>query len=288
MIIEIAIGDAYGAAFEYVDERFVQEKNNLKQYYKHPRHRLLPGKYTDDTQMSIAIAELIIAGTPWTPVNIAFKFVEVFHRDQREGYARGFYDFLRSVRTGEEFVQRIRPDSDKSGAAMRACPIGVFPTVEEVKQKATVQAKLTHDTPMGINAAVAAALTSHYFVYRHGPRADLGHFIEKHVPGRQWSKPWTGEVGPKGWMSVSAAISALQSSKTLSELLRLCVSFGGDVDTVAAIALGAASGSQEFDPDLPLALIAGLEKGPYGKSYLERLDHQLAAKRAEIIQQAAP
>lgn len=283
MLLEIAIGDAYGAAFEYVDTRFIQDKNNLKQYYKHPRHRIAPGRYTDDTQMSIAIAELIANGIPWTPINIASKFVEVFQRDKREGYARGFYDFLCSVRTGEEFVARIRPDSDKSGAAMRACPIGVLPSVQEVKRYATIQAKLTHDTPAGIGAAVAAALMAHYFLHDLGPRTELGRFIEQHVPGREWSRAWRGEVGPKGWMSVSAAITAIQSSDTLSELLRQCVNYGGDVDTVAAIALGSASTSKQFVADLPVSLVSSLENNRFGKDYLQRLDHTLLTKHTAII-----
>src|SRR5687768_15127870 len=122
MLIEIAIGDAYGAGFEYGDPRAVRDDNDLTHYVKHPRHRLRPGCYTDDTQMSIAVAEMIVSGEAWTPVNLASRFVEAFKRDPREGYAQRFYGFLREVRDGEEFVRKIRPDSDKSGAAMRAAP----------------------------------------------------------------------------------------------------------------------------------------------------------------------
>ena len=65
-------------------------------------------------------------------MNLARRFVEAFRRDPREGYAGGFYAFLQEVTSGDEFLQRIRPDSDKSGAAMRAGPLGVFPTIGEV------------------------------------------------------------------------------------------------------------------------------------------------------------
>ena len=64
MLLELAIGDAYGAGFEYADEMIVN--NNLSRYVEHPRFRLNPGSYTDDTQMSIAIAEVIVAQSPRT------------------------------------------------------------------------------------------------------------------------------------------------------------------------------------------------------------------------------
>jgi ADP-ribosyl-[dinitrogen reductase] hydrolase len=84
----------------------------------------------------------------------------------------------------------------------------VYPTVEEVVSRATTQARLTHDTPDGINSAVAAALMSHYFLYGLGPKAELGAFVARHVPG-EWAQPWRGKVKSKRPMSVRAAITAI-------------------------------------------------------------------------------
>src|SRR4051812_19828004 len=125
MLLEIAVGDAYGAGFEYGDPKTVLTRNDLTAYVQHPRHAGKPGRYTDDTQMSIAIAEAMLSGLKWGPEFLADKFVECFKRDERTGYAGRFYEFLKSVSDGEEFLRRIRPDSDKSGAAMRAAPIGL-------------------------------------------------------------------------------------------------------------------------------------------------------------------
>ena len=274
MLIELAVGDAYGAGFEYVDGDVIRAHNHLSHFVKHPRHPIVPGAYTDDTQMSIAIAEAIISGAPWTPQLLADKFVEVFKRDPRPGYARGFYQFLRRIKTGAQFLAEIDPSSDKSGAAMRAAPIGVLPSTEQVVERATIQAAITHNTPDGINAAVAAALASHYFLYRLGPRRDLGQFLEGHVPG-EWSRPWHGKVKTKGWMSVHAAVTALMRNDRMSRLLQDCIAFSGDVDTVAAIALAAGSCSVEIAQDLPENLIFQLENGPYGREYLVQLDAPL-------------
>lgn len=273
MLLELAIGDAYGAGFEYADD-MIPKYNNLTRFVAHPQHRIRPGAYTDDTQMSLAIAEVIVSGKPWTAEILAHQFVEVFKRDPREGYATGFYNFLRHVQDGPQFLREIRPASDKSGAAMRAAPIGVYPTIEQVSERCALQAALTHNTPDGINAAIAAALMTHYCLYRLGPKKDVGLFLEKHVPG-QWAKPWSGKVGSKGWMSVRAAITALVNNTRMSSLLTSCIQFSGDVDTVAAIALAAGSCCNEIEQDLPAHLVATLENGPYGKGYLMRLDEQL-------------
>ncbi|BAY93121.1 MULTISPECIES: ADP-ribosylglycohydrolase family protein [unclassified Tolypothrix] len=272
MLIELAIGDAYGAGFEYANEMSVY--NDLSRYFTHPRHRLNPGSYTDDTQMSIAIAEVIVSGAPWTPQVLAESFVTCFKRDRRKGYASRFYDFLESIPDGSEFLDKIHPDSDKSGAAMRAGPIGVFATPEKVIEAATIQAALTHNTPDGINAGVAAALMTHYFIYQLGPKRKLGQFLEGYVSG-EWSKPWAGKVKSKGWMSVRAAITAVMRNDSMSELLKDCIAFTGDVDTVATIALAAGSCSQEITQDIPHHLLMGLENGTYGRDYLIELDKQL-------------
>jgi len=276
LLLELAIGDAYGAGFEYADVAIIHRYNDLSRYIQHPRHGIQPGCYTDDTQMSLAIAEAIVADDPWTLDMLAGRFIEVFKRDPREGYASGFYHFLLHVQNGEQFLRDMRPNSDKSGAAMRAAPLGIYPTLSTVIERCTLQAALTHNTPDGINAAVAAALMTHYFLYNLGHKKALGTFLETHVSGR-WSTPWTGKVKAQGWMSVRAAVTAIISSDTMSTLLKTCIQFSGDVDTVAAIALAAGSCSPEIAQDLPSHLFDTLENGKYGREYLRRLDKQLMA-----------
>src|SRR5262245_52388788 len=74
VLVELAVGDAYGAGFEYVDQATVRAHNDLSRYLGHPRHRIPAGSYTDDTQMSLAIAETIVADLAWTPDVLAAKF----------------------------------------------------------------------------------------------------------------------------------------------------------------------------------------------------------------------
>jgi len=85
MLLQGAIGDAYGAGFEFAPMEKISQDNTISRYEPHPLFPEIHGKYTDDTQMSLAIAELLISGAAWTPENIAQKFVECFKRDPRRG-----------------------------------------------------------------------------------------------------------------------------------------------------------------------------------------------------------
>jgi ADP-ribosylglycohydrolase len=276
MLVELAIGDAYGAGFEYADPKFIAAHNTLQGYVQHPKHdSIKPGAYTDDTQMTLAIAELLADGASWTAESLADKFVEVFKRDKRQGYAGGFYLLLCDVQSGAEFLRKIRPDSDKSGAAMRSGPIGLLPTVPDVMWHAAVQARVTHDTPDGIAAAQAAALAVHYCHFELGPVAQVAQWIARELETSTWAQPWRGKVGSKGWMSTRAALTALASNTSMSEILRTSVAFTGDVDTVATIALAAAARSPQITQDLPEILVQDLENGKYGRDHLQDLDRRL-------------
>ncbi|WP_019930480.1 ADP-ribosylglycohydrolase family protein [Nocardia sp. BMG111209] len=275
MLVESAIGDAYGAGFEYAEPEFVARYNTMRDYVQHPTHPgIRPGAYTDDTQMSLAIAEVLVAGGEWSRERLAEQFVLAFRRDERVGYSRRFQAFLDTAYTGADLLRRVDPASDKSGAAMRAGPIGLLADVDDVLNHARVQASITHDTPLGIEAAQAAALAVHYCHHRLGPVAELPAWVAGRL-GPEWARPWQGKVGAKGWMSVRAALTAVATGSGLTEILRTCVAFTGDVDTVGTIALCAASRSPEIAQDLPDALITGLENGAFGRDYLRELDTRL-------------
>lgn len=277
MLVELAIGDAYGAGFEYSPDEFVTEHNALAGYVAHPRHRIAPGHYTDDTQMTLAIAESLLSGEAWTRENLADRFTEAFHRDPRVGYSSRIYQLLRDSRTGQELLRAVDADSDRSGAAMRVAPLGLLPDIDDLLHRTEVQARITHDTPAAVAAAQAAALTVHYCHYRLGPTPAVADWLNQRLPeaGVDWAEPWRGGVGAQGVASVRAALTALRGCRRLTELLRVCIGYTGDVDTVATIALAAASRATDVEQDLPRHLHDTLENGLYGRDYLVRLDHQL-------------
>ena len=282
MMLHMAIGDAYGAGREYADPKVVADNNDGKTYVQHQKWKdLTPGRYTDDTQMAIALAEYLLQDGEYNTSDLACKFVEVFKRDQRAGYAGGFYKLLQEVQNGYELVDRISPMSDKSGGAMRAAPCGLLPTLKDVCNVAAWQASVTHATVDGMNAAVGAALM--VFLNRHsGVAFDQWQTGFPLLMGMvcpfkfDWDTPWEGPVGAKGLDSVHAAFTSIVGSNgTLSDILKRAIAWTGDVDTVAAIAMAAASVNPAIVDDLPEELYRNLEGGKYGWRYLKALDAKL-------------
>lgn len=280
LLVSMAVGDAFGAGFEFRPAEFIKAHNDLTTYYPHQlgRGKHVPGMYTDDTQMSIALAEFMLTGQPVTTLNLADAFVEVFQRDPRVGYAGGFYKLLLDVEDGTELLRRLRPHSSKCGGAMRAPVLGLMTDNILCSDRAAWQASVTHATPRGMAAASAAALLT-WLCRNNVHRQDLGHKIDLLMPG--WglgAVDGMGEVPQTttdGIEVVHTAIKAIGANTTMTGILKRCVDIGGDTDTVAAIALAAASQSKHVEQDIPDHLIDGLENGPYGFDYLADLDARL-------------
>src|SRR6266702_7901362 len=55
-----AIGDAYGVCFEYARREIIRTRNNLAGYFHHHKYQTGGGRYSDDTQMSVAVAEALL------------------------------------------------------------------------------------------------------------------------------------------------------------------------------------------------------------------------------------
>jgi ADP-ribosylglycohydrolase len=64
-------------------------------------------------------------------------------------------------------------------------------------------------------------------------------------------------------------------NQSVADLLVDCVNFGGDVDTVAAIAMAAAACADDIVRDIPDTLWNGLENGRFGRDSLIELDQDL-------------
>ena len=274
MIIEGAIGDTYGAGFEFAPGEKISQKNNLSQYEYHPQFLSIYKKYTDDTQMSVGIAELLVENVEWTQLNIADKFVEIFKRDPREGYGRRFYKLLNEIKSGSDLLERFHPKSDRNGAAMRAYPIGILPETSEILERTKIQAQVTHHTENAIISAQAVALMSHYFLYNLGAKENLVDYLSD-IQQYKWNGKWSGRVEINAIQTVEAVLQVLIKGDKLSEMLVSSINFGGDVDTVASLSMAIASSSKFYVNDLPAWLYEELENDQFGRDYLINLDTKL-------------
>ncbi|GLQ98217.1 ADP-ribosylglycohydrolase family protein [Dyella mobilis] len=273
MIVDIAIGDAYGAGFEFAPREKIERFNTLMRFVPHETG-IAAGHYTDDTQMSIAVCEVLLSGGPASSDEFAEAFVRCYRRDPRQGYAKGLQGLFDQSRDGRHFRSLIRPGSRRNGAAMRSVPLGLLASVAEIDQVSRSQAVVTHDTPEGILSSKVVALMVHYALYQDKAVAELARLVERDT-GFRLRGDWHGEVECDAIQTLHAVHTALLNNRSTSGLLRDCVNYGGDVDSVAAIAMGVASVSLDYVDDTPDVLRRGLEAGPYGQPFLLQLDDSL-------------
>jgi ADP-ribosylglycohydrolase len=276
MLFEIAIGDAYGAGFEFCPRAKIARCNDGLHYEAHERG-IPAGHYTDDTQMSLVIAELLLREEEPAGDAFADAFLAGYQRDPRPGYASHFVVLLESCATGAELRHRLGPGSRRNGAAMRSVPLALLADVGRLERVAHAQADVTHDSDDGRLSSFVVGLMGHALLHGRAAVTDLPGLVVART-GFSLRADWAGEVACDAIETLHAVNTALQRHRRMSGLLRECVEFGGDVDSVAAIALGLASLSIDYASDLPPALEAGLEDGPYGRTWLRALDRRLAER----------
>ena len=291
MLLRIAQGDAYGMAAEYCkrhpDEPEEKALYEFTRYLPHPSyHKLPPGTYTDDTQMSIALTELLLAkGRSAKHEDFMEAWFHCFKRDQRDGYSRNFQALLEAAKTSDELRLTLKPDSTKNGAAMRSVPLGVIADPEWVKTMAMRQAGTTHATYEGVTSSVAVALMSHYALYDRRDFSCMTGWLVNHFPAfERFREPWVGPVQSKckhspwdvGMNTAWAVHTLLTTQTTLLGTMKQVLEWGGDTDSVAAIAWGI--GSARWREDIPAFFEADLEKlngSKYGPEFLKDLGKRL-------------
>ena len=210
----------------------------------------------------------------WTKESIADKFVEVFKRDVREGYASRFYQFLLDINSGTELLEKIIAKSERNGAAMRAYPLGILKNESEIINKNMIQMAITHNTEVAKIASEAIVLTNHFFIYNKGTQSQLQEYLSD-IQHRYWSLDWQAEVTMNSIETVEAVLTILTQETSLKSMLLKSVDFGGDVDTVASLTLAIGSEIKNVNNNLPKWLFDELENDNYGKDYLYKINQQL-------------
>jgi ADP-ribosyl-[dinitrogen reductase] hydrolase len=281
VFIEISIGDAYGAGFEFSAREKINLYNFGKKFIEHDLG-IPAGKYTDDTQMSIAIAEMLLADIEFTKESCANSFIQTFKRDKRQGYAKRFQALIETCESGVDLIKNIKPESTRNGAAMRSVPLGLIKNKEELLESAKIQASVTHATPAGIISSQIIALAAHRLIYDKINIQEIPALIQKDL-GFEININWSDEVACDAIQTVHAVFSALAKNRKINDLLIDCVNYGGDVDSVAAIALGLASLSPEYENDISEDLLSSLENEVYGFDFLQQLDKKLKRKYHDLL-----
>src|SRR3989338_1532836 len=201
-----------------------------------------PGCYSDDTQMSIAVAEVIVGLRHSTGImpnarDFVDAFVRVYKRDRRSGYSKAFQVFLDSVVDTDDFIKRIQSNvSEKNGSAMRAVPIGALPHPGQVLVVASIQARTTHNTYMGRFGSRPVALMSHFALYESAGFDKLSEFLMDYlheeintlIPNLRTRK--RGPVLQPVPNTIHAVFDLLTHSDSLFDVLRKAITMCFDTD----------------------------------------------------------
>lgn len=276
----MALADSYGMKYEFISHAQDKTADDL---FHGPHGKFIEypvGHYTDDTQMSLAHAELLLRKNTadMNARDFVVKWLEVFKRDPHHGYSQYMWKILSESQTPDDFIAALDPArGHTSGGAMRAGIFGLIADKNEVRRITELQARITHNTSTGVNSALAVALSAHY-LYHGGSRADLNVFLASEL-GADWNSAQYGYTDDtnNGLNIVTQALLAVVEATSLSDLLLRVVNNEAlsDTDTVAAIAMSIAACARDLADDLPQVLRDGLENGPYGAAYLQTIDRDL-------------
>lgn len=255
----LALGDSFGQQFFYREG-----------WSDSPSFRRLPPpvwRYTDDTEMALAIYETLEQHGEILEDTLARLFVRRYETNPYRGYGNSVQEILRAVATGTEWKQAASSafggqGSFGNGAAMRVAPLGAYFADDRGQLVANAQrsAVVTHMHPEGIAGAIAVAIAASWarqnpkrnpresasdyfaFILAHTPQSETRRGIEiaSQVPLQTWEFHAAEQLGNGSKLSSmdTVPLCVWLSARYMDdycEALWNTAALGGDIDTNCAI-----------------------------------------------------
>lgn len=188
--------------------------------------------FTDDTVLSVAIADAIIRNEPYE-----LKLAEWFGKYPNRGYGTGFVNWANSYLKNKTVIN----NSYGNGACMRVSPIGfAFQDLETVHIEAEKSCLFTHNSPEAIKGAKAIA--SAVFLAKNGnSKNEIKSYIETTFG---FNLNYTIEDVRNTFdhrttrcdVAVPQSLIAFLEGNNYEDVVRRAIYSKGDCDTIAAIA----------------------------------------------------
>jgi poly(ADP-ribose) glycohydrolase ARH3 len=237
-----------------------------------------PLRYTDDTAMTIAMAESLVARGGFDGPHMAATFAEHFFAEPWRGYGGGPPQVFEGIRAGEPWdlpARRLFGGSGSygNGAAMRVAPVAVFghPDLDLIADLARRSAVITHTHPEGVDGAVAQAVGVAIMLDEASPpsAARILDGTRPHLDTTVFAERLEGVAecvergdddhartvlgnGIAARDSVPTALYCALRHRSFSEAVIAAVGMGGDADTIGAMA-GALAGAYHGLAAVPAA-----------------------------------
>ena len=235
------LGDIVGSRFEFDREGWTKDFELLT----------FESKWTDDTVMTVAVAEALMNAGKDAPVNeIKAACIKSMQKwGQKYPYAGYGSRFIHWVSSKDP-----RPyGSYGNGSAMRVSPVGwAYDTMERTREVARATAAVSHNHPEGIKGAECTAAVM-YLARTGAGKEEIADYVVKEF-GYDFSE--TLEQMRKRHEHVEScqdslpkALRSFMDGESYEDVVRNAVSLGGDTDTLAAIAgaMGEAFFGMPFD-----------------------------------------
>lgn len=254
----LSVGDGFGQRFFYPWVAESATSDNLPD---------APWHYTDDTEMAMAIVQVLERRGEIDRDDLARTFADRYIAEPGRGYGGGARDLLTQVSRGTDWKTASHDLFDGQGSfgnggAMRAGPLGAWfaDNVETTIEQATLSAEVTHSHVEGIVGAVAVALAAGWawrwassgrtehpsellnWVAEHVQESEVRSTIQRaaSIPLDSWPFDVANELGcgEKVVAQDTVAFSLWMAAANLTDYCEAqwtTARVGGDVDTTCAI-----------------------------------------------------
>lgn len=294
-LLGLAVGDALGKFAEMQPREWVRAKyGSLEAYPNDYQPYTMPGAITDDTQMSIWVAEHLLEHQGLIPAELAYKFIS----EEIRGIGAATAEFVKLHKEEAMPWYLSGWESAGNGGTMRVAPVALFHALDylTMKREAGLQTYITHRDQMAVAGSIiqatAVAMACHlpsgilqdrkakahfmltlteairgmetkpYFSERYERDTLLRRLTEDLPYYIEWSPEYVLSQwgnGPYVLESLPFALYCfLRSPEDFQEVLTTAVNYGGDTDTVASMACAIAGAYQGVDA-IPAHLLQGLE-----------------------------
>jgi ADP-ribosyl-[dinitrogen reductase] hydrolase len=267
-----AIGDALGASVEFMTAgEIATEHGVLRDIVGGGWLRLKPGRVTDDTEMSLALARSLVRRGGLDLVDVSEEFALWLRSNPPDVGNTCRRGIRRYIQRG--FLSGPFNEGDAgNGAAMRVLPVALasIGDAERGRGWTVWQAHITHNHPLSDAACLALVDMLHLLLRsgdRAGARARADELVQT-MPTFRFT-PYRGLSSAYVVDTMQTVLSGYFATSTLEEAIVTTVNRGGDADTTGAI-VGMLAGATYGMASLP-------------RRWLKALDPKVTAAIADLV-----
>jgi len=246
----VACGDALGGALEFMPRDEIKRKYGyIKDIIGGGYWGLVPGEVTDDTMMTIAVAEGIL-DNPENPIeDIGKHFIKWYDSKPKDigniiRIALGEYkrssDWMKTAYYAHQATGGM---SAGNGSLMRCLPVAIYYNdIEKMLKITAAQSLLTHYDNKATDACQFYNLLVYHYLDDKSKISTIKEHIGKYPEYKQVFKLSKDELKPSGYVvdTLLCALWCFINTSSFEDAVCEAVNLGGDADTIGAITGGMA------------------------------------------------